>query len=107
MDDVEECDATTQSSLEKRHNEAILPQLSLVEVDPADVVDGVRLDYGYAADDVDTYGAMRETCPQCEGEHLQLILRQTNVKMAHLFCPRCTRCFDAHLPDGSSALSLL
>lgn len=106
MDQVEECDAVAPSILEKRHNEALLPQLILMELDPTTVVDGVRLDYGLVAEDVDTYGAMRETCPFCTGVHLQLVLRQTNVKIAHLYCAKCTRCFDACWPDYTSALTL-
>lgn len=106
MDQVEECDVATPSALEKRHHEAVLPQLILVELDPLTVVDGVRLAYGLVAEDVSTYGAMRETCPFCRGVHLQLVLRQTNVKIAHLYCAKCARCFDACWPDYTSALTL-
>ena len=79
-------------------------QLYLVQLDPQTVVDGVRYDDTYLADDIRTCGTMRETCPVCEEGHLQLVLRQKNVRMAHLFCLECTRCFGAFLPDGTPAL---
>ena len=47
----------------------------------------------------------QEPCPICEEGHLQLVLRQKNVRVAHLFCIECTRCFGAFLPDGSPALA--
>jgi len=81
------------------------PVLFLVELDPQRVVDGVRYDENYLADDVMACGTMRETCPICEEGHLQLVLRQKNVRVAHLFCIECTRCFGAFLPDGSPALA--
>lgn len=85
---------------------AMAPMLYLVELDPQRVVDGVRYDDDhYLSDDVAACGTMRETCPVCEEGHLQLVLRQRSVRVAHLFCIECTRCFGAFLSDGSPALA--
>jgi hypothetical protein len=81
------------------------PTLFLVEMDPQRLVDGVRYEDNYLADEVSACGTMRETCPVCEEGHLQLVLRQRNVRAAHLFCIECTRCFGAFLPDGTPALA--
>jgi len=35
------------------------------------------------------------------------VLRYAHVIRNHLFCPQCTRCFDARYPDGSSALTFM
>ncbi len=78
--------------------------LYLVQLDPQAVVDGVRYDDTYLADEIRTCGTMRETCPVCAEGHLQLVLRQKNVRVPHLFCLECTRCFGAFLEDGSPAL---
>jgi len=85
---------------------ATAPYLFLVELDPQRVVDGTRYDdKNYLAEDVTACGTMRETCPVCEEGHLQLVLRQKNVRVAHLFCIECTRCFGAFLSDGTPALA--
>ena len=91
--------------LEQRHEKAAL--LTLVELDPPTVADGAWLHDYYVSGDIAFSGEMREMCPECEGVHLQLVLRQDFVKRAHMFCPQCTRCFDARYPDGSAALSLI
>lgn len=78
--------------------------LYLVQLDPQSVVDGVRYDDTYLADEIRTCGTMRETCPVCAEGHLQLVLRQKSVRIPHLFCLECTRCFGAFLEDGSPAL---
>ncbi|HAT31852.1 MAG TPA: hypothetical protein DCW29_13645 [Janthinobacterium sp.] len=91
--------------LDNRQADAAMPALVLLEIDPAVVVNGERHDDVYVAEDVRTYGAMRETCPMCIGKHLQLVLRQKDVRLAHLFCANCTRCYDARFADGSSALN--
>lgn len=78
--------------------------LYLVQLDPQTVVDGVRYDDTYLADEIRTCGTMRETCPVCAEGHLQLVLRQKSVRVPHLFCLECTRCFGAFLPDGTPAL---
>ena len=78
--------------------------LYLVQLDPQTVVDGVRFDDTYLADEIRTCGTMRETCPVCAEGHLQLVLRQKSVRVPHLFCLECTRCFGAFLSDGTPAL---
>lgn len=95
------------TAVDKRNDSEPQPILLLLELNPIAVVEGVRLeDDGYRTDDINTYGAMRETCPGCDSAHLQLVLKQTNVRRAHVFCPQCTRCFDALYEDGTSALTL-
>ena len=81
-------------------------RLSLVELDPRGVVDGVQVTNGFLGEDAPTAGKMRETCPYCGGLPLQLVLRQGHVIRSHLVCKVCTRCFDATYPDGSSALTV-
>jgi hypothetical protein len=78
--------------------------LHLVQLDPQAVIDGERCDDTYLADEVHTCGTMRETCPVCAASQLQLVLRQKNVRVPHLFCLECTRCFGAFLEDGTPAL---
>ena len=51
-----------------------------------------------------SFGAVRETCPKCDGGPMKLILRQRAVRAAHLFCEHCESCFDARYPDGEPAL---
>ena len=75
--------------------------LLLVEVQPFDVVDCMRIADGYLAGDIIATGAMRELCPACQTQHLKLVLRQEHVKRAHMLCEHCTRCFDALYPDGT------
>jgi hypothetical protein len=53
-----------------------------------------------------TFGAVRETCPHCVGRHLRLILRQESVRLAHLFCDHCETCFDARYANGRCALTI-
>jgi hypothetical protein len=77
----------------------------LIELDPVRVLDGEREAYEIDRD-LHLFGRMRETCPECPGEHLQLVLRQKHVKIAHLYCQRCKRCFDACYPNGVSALAV-
>ena len=85
---------------DQRQREATL--MTLVELDPQLVVDGRVTRDGYEAQEVDVAGAMREACPYCPREPLQLVLRRKHVIRSHLFCKKCTRCFDAIKPDGSS-----
>ena len=79
--------------------------LILEELDPRWVVDGVAVNGALMAPDVQPVGKMRETCPHCPGQPLQLVLRYGPVIRSHLFCEHCTRCFDAKFADGSSALT--
>lgn len=80
--------------------------LSLVELDPRDVVEGVMTEQGFQAADVVPVGPMREACPHCPGVALQLVLRHRHVKRSHLFCRVCTRCYDAMNESGHSVLTL-
>lgn len=98
--------ATEKAVSEKRAQNMAQPTLVLVELDPAVVIEGVRLDDGYLTEDINTFGAMREVCPSCGGMHLQLVLKQTNVRREHVFCPKCTRCFDMLCADGTTALTI-
>ena len=79
---------------------------ALRELDPRELLAGAVQDGAFAADDVTPAGSMREHCPHCAEQPLQLVLRYRHVIRSHLYCPRCTRCFDALLPDGNSALTL-
>lgn len=101
----QECHPATPDQSE--HRTAAMPPLVLVELDPEELVNGVRLHEGYQVEEVSSFGRVREVCPACKDVHLCLVLRQKNVRMEHLFCERCTRCYDACCAtDGSSALSL-
>ncbi|WDZ96279.1 hypothetical protein Herbaro_00415 [Herbaspirillum sp. WKF16] len=80
--------------------------LSLVELDPRDVVEGVMTEKGFLAADVVPVGPMREACPHCAGVALQLVLRHRHVKRSHLFCRVCTRCYDALNDGGHSVLTI-
>ncbi|MBP0599039.1 hypothetical protein J8I26_13030 [Herbaspirillum sp. LeCh32-8] len=80
--------------------------LSLVELDPREVVEGVMTEKGFLAADVVPVGPMREACPHCPGVALQLVLRHRHVKRSHLFCRVCTRCYDALNDGGHSVLTV-
>lgn len=77
---------------------------SLLELHPQMVMDGELLGQVFDADPVNPAGNTREQCPHCAGQSLQLVLREGRVIRPFLFCPQCTRCFDAVYPDGRSAL---
>jgi hypothetical protein len=79
---------------------------SLLELHPQMVMDGELLGKVFEADPVTPAGNTREQCPHCAGQSLQLVLREGRVIRPFLFCPQCTRCFDAVYPDGRSALML-
>ena len=83
------------------HRRTDTEMLFLAQIDPPKVVDGVAVKNGYLSDDIIVGGEMRETCPVCKTVHLKIVLRQENVKRAHLFCEQCTRCFNASYHDGS------
>lgn len=53
-----------------------------------------------------TSGNVRESCPKCHHNNLKLVLRQANVRSAHLFCTDCKSCFDAHYANGAPALTI-
>jgi len=88
----------------KRQRDAQLRPL--VELDPKLLVDGTLTAEGFLSADIDTAGKMREMCPYCKDAPLQLVIRRKQVIRSHLLCCKCTRCFDALLPDGTSAFSL-
>lgn len=79
---------------------------SLLELHPQMVMDGELLGEVFEADPVTPAGSTREQCPHCAGQSLQLVLREGRVIRPFLFCPQCTRCYDAVYPDGRSALML-
>ena len=106
MEQDEKCrPARPPTAAEHRNATTDMPPLVLVEIDPLAVVVAERRDDVYVADSVRTYGDMRETCPECKGVHLKLVLRQSDVRAAHLYCAQCTRCYDARFADGTSALN--
>ena len=86
----------------RQHHE--VDGLVLCELNPLVVVD--RLDGEEVPLTLLTFGNVREVCPKCEHTHLKLVLRQTSVRMAHLFCAECESCFDARYPDGAPALTI-
>jgi hypothetical protein len=77
--------------------------LILSELNPHLVVD--HLDEGTPVNLL-TFGSVREICPKCGRSHLKLVLRQSTVRIAHLFCTDCESCFDAHYPNGAPALTV-
>ena len=79
-------------------------ELVLNELDPDSVID--HLEPPDRAIELITFGTVRETCPKCATTHLKLVLRQRRVRVAHLFCSECLRCFDARYTNGESALTL-
>ena len=96
-------DASVDAGIDHRKNDAL--RLVLVEVVPFEVVDCSPVESGYLAADVVSAGAVRETCPACSDEHLQLVLLQPHVVREHLFCEQCTRCFDALGHGGESVFT--
>lgn len=78
--------------------------LILTELPPEAVVD--HLDDDATPVSLITFGSVRETCPKCQHTHLKLVLRQRCVRVAHLFCTDCQGCYDAHYPNGASALTI-
>jgi len=78
--------------------------LVLTELNPRMVID--HLDDEDEPLHVLSFGSVREICPKCRTQHLKLVLRQRTVRLAHLFCAECESCFDAHYPNGTSALTI-
>lgn len=78
--------------------------LVLSELNPLVVVD--HLDGEQATLTLLTFGSVREVCPKCQHTKLKLVLRQTSVRMAHLFCAECESCFDARYANGAPALTI-
>lgn len=84
----------------RQHHDALV----LCELNPLVVVD--HLDGEDIPLTLLTFGSVREVCPKCRHTHLKLVLRQTSVRMAHLFCEECESCFDARYRDGAPALTI-
>jgi hypothetical protein len=91
-----------QSAPSRRHHTA--GDLILSELNPHVVVD--HLDGEHVPLNLLTFGSVREICPKCRHTHLKLVLRQTSVRVAHLFCADCESCFDAHYANGAPALTI-
>ena len=94
-----------QAAQSRRQHDDVEISLILHELDSSMVFDQVQAD-SQTPYDIITFGSVRETCPKCKSVHLKLVLRQQNVRLAHLFCPLCTSCFDAHYTNGTSALTI-
>ena len=94
---------TPQPGASRRQHHDV-DSLVLSELNPLVVVD--RLDGEDVPLTLLTFGAVRELCPKCQQTHLKLVLRQTSVRMAHLFCVECESCFDARYADGAPALTI-
>ncbi|MBC7452346.1 MAG: hypothetical protein H7335_01300 [Massilia sp.] len=95
--------AQAQPSQGRRQSRAE-EQLLLTEINGRAVLD--HLDGPNSTVNLTTFGTVREACPKCLHPHLTLILRQRNVRAAHLFCVECKGCFDAHYTSGASALTV-
>jgi hypothetical protein len=78
---------------------------SLVELPPQLVVKGIKVSDGLLAPDVVPAGRFREMCPHCQDAPLDLALRTHHVIRTHLFCEKCSRCFDVVYHDGISAFT--
>ncbi len=90
------------ASPKRRHAPA--EGLVLTELPAEAVVD--HLDDDVTPLSLITFGSVREICPKCQQTHLKLVLRQRCVRVAHLFCADCHGCYDAHYPNGDSALTI-
>jgi hypothetical protein len=80
------------------------PPLVLTELSFLQVIDRVPEDG--EQQEIMTFGTVREPCPKCQQGGLKLILRQSSVRIAHLFCADCATCYDAQYPDGAPALTI-
>jgi hypothetical protein len=91
-----------QASRRRRNGDG--DYLILTELNPRMVID--HLDDEDQPLHVLSFGSVREICPKCRTPHLKLVLRQRTIRIAHLFCAECESCFDAHYPNGMSALTI-
>jgi hypothetical protein len=87
-----------------RRQGGVQEDLVLSELNPRMVVD--HLDDEGLPLHVLAFGSVREVCPKCQTGQLKLVLRQSAVRVAHLFCADCTSCFDAHYSNGTPALTI-
>ena len=94
---------TEHTSASRRQHEAV-DCLVLCELNPLVVVDHIEGEQNPLT--LLTFGSVREVCPKCQRRTLKLVLRQTSVRMAHLFCADCESCFDARYADGAPALTI-
>lgn len=78
--------------------------LILTELNPRLVIDAC--DEEDQPVDLITFGTVREVCPKCRQGGLKLVLRQSSVRVAHLFCADCASCYDAQYADGAPALTI-
>jgi hypothetical protein len=97
-------DTPTSHPVHGRRQRHAEDSLLLTELNSQAVVD--QTDDDQAPVMLTTFGTVRESCPKCLQTHLHLVLRQRNVRVAHLFCPDCHSCFDAHYASGASALTI-
>ncbi|WP_182991389.1 MULTISPECIES: hypothetical protein [unclassified Massilia] len=95
---------THASSSDSRRQCDGFDYLVLSELNPLVVVDHV--DGEHSTLTLLTFGNVREICPKCQQGKLKLVLRQTSVRVAHLFCAECESCFDARYADGAPALTI-
>ena len=94
----------TQQPMSSRRQHDEVGELVLRELNPLVVVDHIGGEHTTLT--LLTFGSVREICPKCRRNHLKLVLRQTSVRMAHLFCADCESCFDARYADGAPALTI-
>lgn len=96
-------EANTRTT-QRRQRHGAQERLVLSELAADAVID--RLDIDDSPVELITFGTVREACPSCHEAQLKLVLRQRRVRLAHLFCAGCQRCFDAHYANGASALTI-
>ena len=100
----QQSDKHTQRESASRRQHEHVGALVLSELNPLVVVD--HLDGEHSTLTLLTFGNVREVCPKCQQGNLKLVLRQSSVRMAHLFCADCESCFDARYADGAPALTI-
>jgi transposase-like protein len=94
---------TEHVSASRRQHEEV-DCLVLRELNPLVVVDHIEGEQNTLT--LLTFGNVREVCPKCQRSSLKLVLRQTSVRRAHLFCAECNSCYDAQYADGAPALTI-
>ncbi|WP_426110648.1 hypothetical protein [Massilia sp. PWRC2] len=93
----------TDALLGRRRGQPCEPLL-LTELNPHSVVDHAAAHNTVI--ELQSFGTVREPCPKCHTNRLNLILRQDTVRTAHLFCADCRSCYDAHYAGGAPALTI-